>query len=185
MQIKETTIPGVLKLTPKRFADERGFFSEVYNAATLKEAGIFYDFIQDNHAFNAKRGTLRGLHFQLAPFGQAKLVRCVSGAILDVAVDIRRGSPTYGQHVTAVLSEANWDQLLIPDGFAHGYLTLTDGAVVHYKVNQTYAPKHEGGLIWNDPDLAIDWGDLQDLELIVADKDLALPRLRDLTRHID
>lgn len=185
MQVTETKIPSVLKLTPRRFVDERGFFSEVYNAVALKESGITYDFMQDNHAFNTKRGTLRGLHFQHEPHGQAKLVRCVRGAILDVAVDIRLGSPTYGQHVKAVLSEDNWDQLLIPIGFAHGYLTLTDCTVVHYKVNQIYAPLHQGGIIWNDPDLAIDWGISDDLGLTVAEKDRVLPRLRDLRSQND
>jgi dTDP-4-dehydrorhamnose 3,5-epimerase len=185
MQIKETKIADVLMITPRRFEDERGVFSEVYNATALADYGVRLEFIQDNHAFSARRGTLRGLHFQPEPYSQTKLVRCVRGAILDVAVDIRPESRTYGQHVKAVLSEDNWDQLLIPKGFAHAYLTLTDNAVVLYKVDQPYAAQHQGGLIWNDPDLAIDWGDVKDIELIIADKDLALPRLRDLRRQND
>ncbi len=185
MKITQTGIDGVVRLSPQRFHDPRGFFSEVYNATELERLGISIDFMQDNHAFNSLRGTLRGLHFQLEPHSQTKLVRCVSGAILDVAVDMRPGSQTFGQHVKAVLSADNWDQLLIPKGFAHGYLTLTDNVVVLYKVDQPYAAQHQGGLIWNDPDLAIDWGLTSDFELVIADKDLALPRLRDLTSHID
>jgi dTDP-4-dehydrorhamnose 3,5-epimerase len=185
MKLTQTEIADVVKLTPQRFHDPRGLFSEVYNAIDLKEFSISVNFIQDNQVLNVNRGTLRGLHFQLGNHSQTKLVRCVCGAILDVAVDMRPGSGTYGQHVKAVLSADNWDQLLIPKGFAHGYLTLTDNVVVLYKVDQPYAAQHQGGLIWNDPDLAIDWGLANDFELVIADKDLALPRLRDLRSQND
>lgn len=183
MLVQETAIPGVLKITPRRFGDERGFFSELYNGEALRHHGVTTSFIQDNHAFNNQRGIVRGLHFQRAPHAQTKLVRCIRGAILDVAVDIRHASPTFGQHVSAVLSDDNWEQLLIPKGFAHGYLTLTDEAVVQYKVDHAYAPRHEGGIVWDDPDLAIDWGVAASSDILIADKDRRLPRLRDLAEQ--
>ena len=185
MQITQTKIEGVLKLKPSRFEDNRGYFSEVYNAKSLAEHGLRLDFIQDNHAFNKLAGTVRGLHFQKPPFEQAKLIRCVHGAILDIAVDMRPNSPTFGCHVAEELSEDNWHQLLIPEGFAHGYLTLTPGAVVLYKVNRPYAPDHQAGILWNDPDLKIDWGQTKDMVLTIAEKDQTLPRLRDLISHFD
>lgn len=180
MQVIETQIPGVLRIVPRRFNDPRGFFSEVYNASAFAEFGFAFEFIQDNHAYNSQGGIIRGLHYQHAPHAQTKLVRCVRGAILDVAVDIRPGSPSFGRHVSAVLSEDNWEQLLIPKGFAHGYMTLTDGAIVQYKVDHAYAPQHEGGIVWNDPDLAIDWGVATAEDILIAEKDRQLPRLRDL-----
>jgi dTDP-4-dehydrorhamnose 3,5-epimerase len=185
MQITQTEIADVLMLSPRRFEDGRGLFAEVYNAQALADYGVKLEFIQDNHAFNALSGTLRGLHFQNPPYQQAKLVRCVRGAILDVAVDLRPKSPTFGRHVAKELSEDNWHQLLIPEGFAHGYLTLTDSAVVLYKVNRPYAPDHQGGILWNDPDLKISWGQMVGSSLTIAEKDQTLPRLRDLTSHID
>jgi dTDP-4-dehydrorhamnose 3,5-epimerase len=184
MQVTQTEIDGVLKLVPRRFGDDRGFFSEVFNAQAWAELGLDVDFMQDNHAFNHAKGTLRGLHFQSPPFAQAKLVRCVQGAILDVAVDLRPHSPSYGKHVKAILSEENWEQLFIPEGFAHGYMTLTDGASVVYKVNRPYAPDHQAGILWNDPDLKIDWDMPADRNVIIADKDRTLPRLRDLQSPI-
>ena len=155
--IAETALPGVLIVTPRRFGDARGWFEETWSVRALVEAGFTRPFVQDNHAMSGRRGTLRGLHFQAPPRAQDKLLRCARGAVLDVAVDIRRGSPTYGRSVAVELSEENGRQLLVPRGFAHGYLTLTDRADVLYKVTDAYAPETEGGLLWSDPALAIDW----------------------------
>jgi dTDP-4-dehydrorhamnose 3,5-epimerase len=171
-------IPEVLLITPKRHGDARGWFAETWSRKTLAEAGIDADFVQDNQAFNAKKGTVRGLHFQSAPHPQAKLVRVLRGAILDVAVDVRAGSPTFGQWVAAELTAEHGEQLFVPRGFAHGYSTLTDDCELAYKVDGLYAPQTEGGVIWNDPDLAIDWR--VDGEAVLSDKDKVLPRLRDL-----
>lgn len=158
MQIIETEIPEVKVLVPKKFGDERGFFSETYSKRLFDEAGIAADFVQDNHSMSAERDVLRGLHYQLAPFAQAKLVRVVRGAVLDVAVDVRRQSPTFGQHVRVVLSADNWKQIFVPVGFAHGMISLEPNTEVLYKVTAYYAPDHERGLLWSDPQLAIDWG---------------------------
>src|SRR5690606_10089998 len=151
----ETTIPEVKLIVPARHGDTRGFLSETYNKRVLAAAGITVDFLQDNHSLSADSGTVRGLHFQIPPFAQTKLVRVVRGAIYDVAVDLRAGSPTFGRHVAVVLSAEDWNQLLIPAGFAHGFCTLTAEAEVLYKVDQYYSLDHDRGLLWNDPDLAI------------------------------
>lgn len=151
-------IPDVLLITPRRHGDDRGWFSETFRQSALDEAGFRGGpFVQDNHARSTRRGVLRGLHFQAPPRAQDKLVRCVRGAIFDVAVDIRRGSPTFGQWVGAALTETGGEQLLVPKGFAHGYCTLSDDCEVIYKVTDYYAPETEGLLLWNDPALAIDW----------------------------
>ena len=171
-------IPEVLLITPRRHGDARGWFSETWSRKTLGEAGIHADFVQDNHAFSARKGTVRGLHFQTAPHPQAKLLRVLRGAILDVAVDIRQGSPTFGQWVSAELTSERGEQLFVPRGFAHGYSTLTDDCELAYKVDGLYAPQTEGGVIWNDPDLGIDWR--IDGEAVLSDKDKILPRLKDL-----
>ncbi len=178
MQVIETDIPDVRILVPKRFEDHRGFFSETWNRRTLAEAGIDLDFVQENHSLSIERGTLRGLHFQIHPHAQDKLVRVVRGSILDVAVDIRRDSPTLGRHAKAVLSAENWRQLLVPVGFAHGYVTLEANTEVIYRVTSFYAPDHERGLLWNDPDLAIDWS-VEEPETVMADRDRAFPRFCD------
>jgi dTDP-4-dehydrorhamnose 3,5-epimerase len=157
MQIEETSIEGVRIIAPSKLGDHRGFFSEVFNRKALKEAGIDLDFVQDNHSFSVEVGTLRGLHFQSAPFAQAKLIRVTRGAILDVAVDIRRSSPTFGKHVAVELSARNWKQLFVPVGFAHGYCTLEPGAEVAYKVTDYYSAAHDHGLAWDDPALGISW----------------------------
>lgn len=157
MVIEETAIVGVLIVRPKKHGDHRGFFSETFKNADLVDFGVDLAWVQDNHSYSTTRGVVRGLHFQTAPHAQAKLLRVTRGAILDVAVDVRRGSPTYGQHVSAELSADNWAQLLVPAGFAHGFCTLTDETEVLYKVSAPYAPDLESGLMWNDPDLAIDW----------------------------
>jgi len=157
LKIQTHTIKGVLTLQPQRFGDERGFFSETYSARELAAAGFDRSFVQDNHSMSAVRGTVRGLHYQAPPRAQDKLLRVIQGAILDVAVDIRVGSPTYGRCVAVELSAENGFQLLIPQGFAHGFQTLTDRVEVLYKVTDDYAPETEGGLLWNDPALRIDW----------------------------
>lgn len=172
-------VAGVKLITPKIFRDERGFFSETWNAGAFAEAGITGTFVQDNHALSRQKGTVRGLHFQTEPMAQDKLVRCIRGAILDVAVDIRRSSPAFGQHVTAVLSDENWSQLWVPKGFAHGYVTLTPDAEVVYKVTEYYSPANDRGILWDDPALAIDWG-VTRTHAVVSEKDKMQPKLRDI-----
>jgi dTDP-4-dehydrorhamnose 3,5-epimerase len=179
LDIRPLAIPEVKLITPPKFGDHRGFFSETYNKRALAEAGLDLEFVQDNHSLSAQKGTLRGLHFQTPPFGQDKLVRVTRGAILDVAVDLRRGSPTYGQHVSAELSAENWSQLLVPIGFAHGFVTLEPDTEVLYKVTQYYSPECDRGLLWNDPDLGIPWP-VAEADAILSDKDRKHPRLRDL-----
>ncbi len=179
MDIEALAIPDVKLIRPKRFGDARGFFSEVYSKPDMMKAGIGMEFVQDNHSRSAKMGTIRGLHFQTAPFAQDKLVRVAKGRILDVAVDLRRGSATYGHHVTAELSADNWTQILVPVGFAHGFCTLEPDTEVLYKVTNVYAPANDGGVIWNDPDLGIAWP-IPASEAVLSDKDAKLPRFRDL-----
>jgi dTDP-4-dehydrorhamnose 3,5-epimerase len=178
MQIEETGLPGLLVLTPPRFGDERGFFSETYNSAKLAEQGITTTFVQDNHSLSAQINTVRGLHFQAPPRAQAKLVRCGRGSLWDVAVDIRRGSPTYGQHFGIELTFENAKQLLVPAGFAHGFVTREEGTEIIYKCSDTYAPETEGALLWNDPDVGIDWQLTGDP--ILSDKDAKASGLKDL-----
>ena len=158
MQVTETAIPAVKILTPKKHGDHRGFFSEVYSRKALREVGIDLEFVQDNHSLSAEKGVLRGLHYQMPPMAQDKLIRVVRGAILDVAVDIRRASPTFGKHVTWTISADNWQQIFVPVGFAHGFVTLEPYTEVLYKVSAPYSPGHERGVKWNDPGLGIDWG---------------------------
>jgi dTDP-4-dehydrorhamnose 3,5-epimerase len=178
MQIEELAIPDVKLLTPRRFEDARGFFSESFNEKTWKEAGFSAHFVQDNHAYSVDKCVVRGLHFQLPPAQQDKLIRVTRGAILDVAVDIRRESPTFGQHVTAVISAENWRQIWVPAGFAHGYVTLDEHTEVIYKVTNLYAPSLDRGLRWNDPVLQIDWG-IGEGEAILSEKDRKQPLLAD------
>ncbi|WP_103257218.1 dTDP-4-dehydrorhamnose 3,5-epimerase [Tabrizicola aquatica] len=174
MQIEPTALPDVLILTPRRFGDGRGWFTETWNAARMAEAGLDLPWVQDNHSFSAAKGTLRGLHFQSPPRAQHKLVRCSRGAILDVAVDIRAGSPTYGQHVAVELTPENGRQLLVPKGFLHGFVTLMDDTEVQYKCTDLYAPQHDGAVRWDDPALGIDWGTTAP---ILSDKDARAPLL--------
>jgi dTDP-4-dehydrorhamnose 3,5-epimerase len=178
-EITRLAIPDVLLITPKRHGDARGFFSETYSRKTLATFGFHNSFVQDNHSMSGRRGILRGLHFQRPPFMQDKLLRVTRGAVYDVAVDIRQGSPTYGQHVAAELSADNWSQLLVPAGFAHGFVTLTEETEVLYKVTADYAPETEGGLAWDDPDLGIDWP-VPAGEIITNPRDGQWPRLKDL-----
>ena len=158
MKVTETSIAGVLVLTPKRFEDDRGFFTESYNKKSLSEAGITVEFVQDNLSFSKHPGTLRGLHFQTFPFAQDKLVTVVRGAVLDVAVDLRRNSSTFGRYVAVRLDAQIGNQLFVPVGLAHGYLTLEPDTLFSYKVSNYYSPAHERGIRWDDTTLAIDWG---------------------------
>ena len=174
MQVEELAIPGVRVLTPNKHGDRRGFLSEVYSRRTLAQAGIDTDFVQDNHSVSARRGTVRGLHFQAPPHAQDKLVRVVRGSVFDVAVDLRRGSPTYGRHVSIVLSAEAWNQVLIPVGFAHGFMTLEPDSEVVYKVSDHHAPDHDRGIVWNDPSLGIRWP-IPEAEVVISDRDRGLP----------
>jgi len=171
-------IPDVKLIAPTRFRDQRGFFSEVFNRRMLRDSGIDLEFVQDNHSLSAEVGTVRGLHFQRPPYEQGKLVRVARGRVLDVAVDMRCGSPTYGQHVTAELSSENWLQLWIPPGFAHGFCTLEPQTEVLYKTTNYYSPRHDAGFYWNDEALGIAWP-VSSANAIVSDKDLSLPHLAD------
>lgn len=163
-------------LVPPRLGDARGWFSETYSKRQLAEAGIVDAFVQDNHSFSAARGTLRGIHFQTPPHAQAKIVRCLAGAIWDVAVDLRDGSPTYGKWVGAELTAAGGEQLYVPIGFGHGFVTLSENAEVAYKTSDYYAPECDAGLAWDDPAMAIAWPDLGS-EPVLSDKDRQLPGL--------
>ena len=171
-------------IKPRRHADDRGWFSETYNRQRLAAGGVTADFVQDNQAYSRQSGVLRGLHFQAPPAAQTKLVRCIAGAIWDVAVDVRRGSPSYGRHVAAELTAENGWQLLVPRGFAHGYVTLRPDTEVQYKVDAYYAPETEGGLIWDDPDLALPWP-LNGETPTVAAKDALLPRFAGFASPFD
>lgn len=179
VQITELAIPDVKLVVPKRFGDRRGFFSETYNAQALAEAGIKENFVQDNHSLSAEVGTIRGLHFQKPPHAQAKLVRVSRGRVLDIALDLRTGSPTFGKHVAAELSADNWAQLFIPVGFAHAFCTLEPDTEFLYKVTDYYAPDCDGGVLWSDPTLGIEWPVTAD-KAILSDKDARLPLLKDV-----
>lgn len=173
MNLEQTFIKDLVVLTPAVFEDDRGYFFEAYNKNKLENLGINIDFVQDNQSFS-KRGVIRGLHLQDVPFAQAKLVRVLQGEILDVAVDLRKNSPTYGQHLSVVLSADNKKQLMVPHGFAHGFSVLSETASVLYKVDQVYHKDSERGIRYDDPALGIDWK-LRPEEIIVSDKDLVLP----------
>lgn len=170
MQIETTALAGVLILTPRRFHDGRGFFSEVWNRETLRAKGLDMDFVQDNHSLSGPVGTVRGLHFQAPPHAQDKLVRCAAGVIHDVVVDIRRGSPSYGQWIKVEVSAENGRQLLIPKGFLHGFVTRAPNSELLYKCSDVYAPECDGALRFDDPDLAIDWG-IAPEDAVLSDKD--------------
>jgi dTDP-4-dehydrorhamnose 3,5-epimerase len=179
MQITSTALPGVLLIVPEHHLDGRGFFSETFREAWLSARGIDCRFVQDNHSLSREVGVVRGLHFQIAPFAQAKLVRVAAGAILDIAVDLRRGSPSFGRHVATRLSTAEWNQIFIPEGFAHGFCVLEPDTQVLYKASQYYSATHERGLLWNDPALGIEWP-VGEAEAILSDKDRRHPRLAEL-----
>lgn len=177
MKIVNTNLPDVKIIEPKVFGDHRGWFMETYSEAIFKEAGINLNFVQDNQSFSATKGTLRGLHYQLNPKAQTKLVRCTRGAIFDVAVDIRKGSPTFGKWFGIELSAENKKQLLIPKGFAHGFMTLTDDVEVQYKVDELYAPDCDRGIVWNDPSIGVEWP--MDITPVLSAKDEKAPLLND------
>lgn len=180
MEIRELEIKGLYLVSPKKHGDSRGFFSETWKREAFRSAGIDADFVQDNHSLSGQRGVLRGLHWQLAPAAQAKLVRVVRGRIFDVAVDIRRGSETFGRHLGVELSASNWQQLFVPVGFAHGFVTLEPDTEVLYKVTAPYSPAHERGMLWNDPALGIDWGIAADA-VVLSDRDRKHPPLAGVT----
>ncbi len=178
MEVCATAIPEVLRLTPRRFGDTRGWFSEVWNARRMAEAGVSTTFVQDNQSHSTAAGTVRGLHYQSPPHAQGKLVRVVRGAVLDVAVDVRRGSPTYGRWVSERLSAESGVMLWIPRGFLHGFATLTPETDVVYKVDGFYAPECDGAIRFDDPDLGIDWG-VDPEAAVLSEKDAAAPAFKD------
>lgn len=178
LEILETAIPDVKIARTRRFGDNRGHFTESYNRDRWRAAGIDVEFVQDNDSFSVAKGTVRGLHFQRPPAAQAKLVRVARGSVLDVAVDIRRRSPTYGKHVAVELSAANGEQLFIPHGFAHGFCTLEPETYVIYKVDNFYSPENDGGIMWSDPSLAIDWP-VSPSDAVLSDKDLVHSLFKD------
>ncbi|MBB3976618.1 dTDP-4-dehydrorhamnose 3,5-epimerase [Rhizobium azooxidifex] len=176
LEIRRLEIEDVLEIRPRKFGDERGFFSETWSAAAFAEAGIALDFVQDNHSYSAARGVLRGLHYQLPPFAQDKLVRVTRGAIFDVAVDIRQGSPTFARWCAARLSAADWNQLLVPKGFAHGFVTLEPDTEVIYKVTNPYSPTHDRSIRFDDPQIGIIWP-IAASQFQLSDKDRNASRL--------
>jgi len=178
MKVEKTSLTGVLIITPARHGDARGFFSESWNRARMEDHGLHFDFVQDNHSLSARAGTVRGLHYQAPPHAQAKLVRCGRGALFDVAVDIRKGSPTYGRWTGVELSFENGRQLLVPEGFLHGFVTRQPDTEIIYKCSDFYAPDSDGAIRFDDPDIGIDWG-IAPGDAILSEKDRAAPRLRD------
>ena len=179
VEVTPLALDGVCEIRPRRFEDDRGFFSETWNFAQWSEAGIRTQFVQDNHSLSRERGVLRGLHFQAPPMAQAKLVRVTRGAIFDVAVDIRSGSPSFGKWVSTILSADRWNQLFVPEGFAHGFLTLEPDTEVQYKTSAPYSPDHDRAIRFDDPVIAVDWP-TEGNELIMSDKDRAAPLLADV-----
>lgn len=183
MRIQETELKGVYVIEPTRHGDHRGFFSETYNEAAMEAAGIQATWRQDNHSFSVAKGVVRGLHFQTGEKAQTKLLRVTRGSILDVAVDIRLESPTFGRYFAIELSAENWKQLYIPEGFAHGFCTLTENCEVLYKVSNLYAPEAEGGLLWNDKEIGINWP-ISSTEATLSDKDKKWPVLSELKQSL-
>lgn len=179
MLFERLTIPDVLLIKPKRFGDNRGYFMETYRQNLFEEHAGSVAFVQDNRSFSAEVGTVRGLHFQLAPKAQGKLVSCAAGALLDVAVDIRQGSPTYGRYVAAELTAENGEQLWVPAGFAHGFCTLVADTIISYKVTDYYSPELDRGVLWSDPEIGIDWPVTTE-SAVLSDKDRRQPMLADL-----
>jgi len=182
LTVQRLAIPDVMLITPVKFGDARGFFSETYNAAALRALDLEATFVQDNHSLSAQKGVVRGLHFQRLPHAQGKLVRVVRGRIFDVAVDIRAGSSTFGQYVSVELSADNWQQLWVPEGFAHGFCTLQDNTEVIYKVTDYYAPECDAGIQWNDPELGIEWP-ISASEAVLSEKDARLPYFLELPEY--
>jgi dTDP-4-dehydrorhamnose 3,5-epimerase len=178
MKVRRTKLADMLVITPRKFEDSRGFFAPVFQQDFLAAEGIRHGWVQENQSLSWRKGTVRGMHFQRPPFAQAKLVRVVSGAALDVCIDLRRASSTYGQHVAVELAAETLTQIYIPPGFAHGFCTLSDDTEVLYKVSAGWSPEHEGGVQWNDPGLGIDWPVTSD-EAVLSEKDRAWPALAD------
>lgn len=178
MNAIKTELPGVVILEPQVFGDARGWFMESWSQKKMEDIGISVDFVQDNHSFSAEKGTLRGLHYQLNPMAQAKMLRVSRGAIFDVAVDIRRGSPTYAKWVGVELSAENYRQLFIPRGFAHGFITLTDDVEVQYKADNFYSPDCDGNIRWDDPEIGVVW---PISPRVLSDKDFSAPLLSERT----
>lgn len=178
MKIRELGLEGVFEITPARHGDSRGFFSETYNKSRLGEAGICFEFVQDNFSYSAAKGVLRGLHYQLPPVAQDKLVRVSRGSILDVVVDINRASPTFSRWVSLVVSAEAWNQIFVPKGFAHGFLTLEDDTEVVYKVTDYYSPQHDRTIRFDDPGIGVEWP-MDSKDIILSDKDGAAPFLAD------
>lgn len=179
MLVKKLSLPEILEITPAKHGDARGFFSETYNAKRFSDAGIDLPWVQDNHSFSAPAGVLRGLHYQIPPFAQDKLVRVVRGAIFDVAVDIRHGSPRFGQWCGLTISADKWNQILVPSGFAHGFVTLEPNTEVIYKVTELYSPDHDRAIHYADSDIGVDWPS-DGIELTLSAKDQEAPLLRDV-----
>jgi dTDP-4-dehydrorhamnose 3,5-epimerase len=179
MQVRTAAIPEIKLMQLTRHADRRGFVSETYKRRDFVEAGIDCEFVQDNHTLSVESGVVRGLHFQIPPFAQAKLIRVVRGRIFDVAVDIRHGSPSFGRHVAIELSSDDWNQIFVPAGFAHGFCTLEPNTEVLYKLTSYYSPAHDRGLLWNDPALAIEWP-VDPSAAVLSEKDKRWPRLSEL-----
>ncbi|PWU72796.1 dTDP-4-dehydrorhamnose 3,5-epimerase [Ochrobactrum sp. POC9] len=157
MQVRPLGLDGVFEILPRKFGDDRGFFSETYKANALSDAGIDFSFVQDNHSYSAAKGVVRGLHYQLPPFAQDKLVRVTRGAILDVVVDIRKSAPTFGKWIALEISDEKWNQILVPKGFAHGFITLTEDTEVIYKVSDYYAPEYDRSIRFDDPAIGVNW----------------------------
>lgn len=184
LEVRSLAIPDVKLIGTKRFCDDRGYFCETFQRPALAAHGILYDFLQENESSSERIGTVRGLHFQRPPFAQTKLIRVLNGRIFDVAVDLRRSSPSFGKHVAVELDGESGEQLLVPSGFAHGFCTLRSGTIVLYKVDQVYAPSHDSGIYWADPALGIDWPvTVEDAHL--SQKDRALPGLDELASVFD
>jgi dTDP-4-dehydrorhamnose 3,5-epimerase len=179
--VAELSIPEVKVIKIAKFGDDRGFFSETYNRRRFAELGVDVEFVQDNQSLSQARYTVRGLHMQAAPFAQDKLVRVTRGRILDVCVDVRVGSPTYGEWVSAEISAEAWNQIFVPVGFLHGFVTLEENTEVQYKVSNYYDKASEGGVIWNDPDLKIDWGNPAGANAMLSEKDVKLPLFRNFS----
>ncbi|SBW13404.1 hypothetical protein BR10RB9215_C10209 [Brucella sp. 10RB9215] len=178
MQVRPLGLDGVFEISPRKFGDDRGFFSETHNAKSFAEAGIDLTFVQDNHSYSAAKGIVRGLHYQLPPFAQDKLVRVTRGAILDVAVDIRKSSPTFGKWVALEVSADKWNQILVPKGFAHGFMTLVENTEVIYKVTDYYSPEHDRSIRFDDPAIGIDWP-VASSDVQLSDKDQKAPLFAD------
>ena len=179
IEVHPLGLDGVLEIRPQRLGDDRGFFSETWNEREFRDAGIDVSFVQDNHSLSREPGVLRGLHFQAPPFAQDKLIRVSRGSVFDVAVDIRSGSPTYGQWVSAILSAAEWNQMFVPAGFAHGFLALEPDTEVQYKVSAPYSREHDRAIRFDDPAIGVEWP-IDRAALILSDKDRAAPLLAEI-----